>query len=252
MKQYFRICLLLLVFAVTDLSSAWATGGRAYGGDGYAPVTFKELSQTMALMGGIDVNNQDAVDEYAKLFYCEQYKKIFKNDIDLYDFRKMITTRVQAKRIYYRTLYEISSSFQLGRYDPEGQFFPLSGNTAMVNVGSLLLSSGNEWKSYCGIGRPSDFFPATITLVLNRPLTLSVFKSTVEQAKNLLERMNRLKNTRRLIYGRIRFRVLDAAGLVSAQEGRFVRAELKGDITSIDFFLDSGLTQPIGSVLLSR
>jgi hypothetical protein len=251
MKQRLLVLLFLLVFATTVSSLVWASD-KDSGGEGYAPVKFRDLSQAIALMGGIDITNPEVVDEYSRLFYCDQYQQNFKNDLELYKLRKMIVAHLQEKKIYFRTLYETSSSFQLGRYDTEGQFFPLSEQTAMVNVGSLTLTSGNDWREYCGVRKPSEIFPAKINLVLSRPLNLTTFRIPLEQAKKLLTRMAEQKNSDRTVYGRIRVRALDVSGLGSVRDRGGIRSELKGDVIAIEFFLDKEMTQPVGPPQMLR
>jgi hypothetical protein len=221
-------------------------------GEGYAAANFKELSQTILLMGGLDIKNPKVADEYLRLSYCGLYQKNFKNDFEWGKIRSDITTRVLEKREYYRVLYETMGLFKLDRYDTEDQSFPLSPDTAMVNVGSMELFTNVLYRPYCGLdGRGSAVFSPNITLVLNQPLTVRKFKIPQAEAEKLLARMAAMNNQDRQFYGRIRFRITGAPGNV-VSFGQVQRTPLQGDITAVDFFLDSDMTKPLGSAPLEK
>lgn len=235
------------------LAAGISTTGHAdsmeSGGEGYAAASYKDLSQTIAMMGGVDITNPKVVDDYTKIFYCEQYQKSFKNDLEWHKIRSLIIDRVQHKKDYFRTLYETYGTFQLGRYDMEGKFFPLVGGTALMNVGSIVLFSYDQFTPYCRLRKASDSFPSNITLLLKRPLTLNSFRVPMDEAKELLSRMVSLKDEDRKVYSRIRFHVLETPGLFMRMD-RVVGTTLKGEITAIDFFLDQEMTRPVGPTQL--
>lgn len=237
----------LLCFAAATLVLA----ADDEGGEGYAPVTYRDFSHTMAMLGGADMDNTDVADDYAKILHCNLYQKNYKNDLEWHKIRNQIVAHVKDRKDYYRVLYETTSPFRLGRYDVEGQFFPLSPDTAIVNVGSLSLLTVNEAEATCGFRKPSNAFPWNMNLVLEKPLTLNTFKLPMNEVEKMLVRMTKIKNMERTLYGRIRFRVTGAKGLVYFKE-RVIRSELRGEITGIDFFLDRAMTQPIGKSQLYK
>ena len=216
-------------------------------GEGYASPTFKELSQTVVLLGGVDINKTKVADEYGRLVYCGEYQENFKNDFEWSKIRNQIVSRVLEKKEYFRVLYEITAIFKLGRYDSRSKSFPLSPDTAMVNVGSMLIFSGKDYKLYCGIGYGSPAFPSNITMVLDPPLTLKGFKFPEDGAEKLIARMLEKENSGRQIYGRIRLRITDVLKPVTIES-----AKLRGAITAIDLFLDEDMTQLVSSVPLGK
>lgn len=244
MKQTLILFLLLLTL-VTSGMAARAADDTKNGGEGYAVGSYRDLSQTIAVMGGVDITKPEVADDYAKIFYCEQYRKSFKDDIEWHKIRSTIVDRVQHKKDHSRTLYETYGEFQLGRYDIEGQFFPLTDQTALLNVGSIELFSYKQFTSACGDRKSSDYFPATIKLLLKRPLTLNTFRIPEDEAKKMLARMIELKNENRMVRGRIRFRVTEAPGPVISLN-TVIGTTLKGEVTAIDFFIDKEMTQPAG------
>jgi len=197
------------------------------------------------MQGGVDINNPKVADDYAQLAYCNLYQKNFKNDVEWNKIRAQISARVQEKKEYFRVLYETSSAFKLGRYNMETQSFPLTPKTAMVNVGSIMLTELEDYTRYCGIMKPSSFFPPAINLLLNQPLTVKEVKIPMDRVEKMLARMDETGNTDRKVYGRIRFRIIGAPGPVISND-QAVRSDVLGEIMSIDFFLDSELTKPVG------
>lgn len=214
-------------------------------GEGYAAPTFRDLSQMIVMMGGVDITVPKNADEYGRLFYCDVYQKKFKDDIEWNKIRSQIISRVQEKREYFHVLYESAFPFELGRYDFDTKSFPLTPETAMVNVGSIALFTVNEYTRYCGLVEIPLSFPPNITLLLNQPLTVDRFKIPVDKVEKFLMRMAEMKNTKRQIYGRLRFRVIEAPGPVVVGD-EVVRSEIFGEVMSVDFFLDADLTKPLG------
>jgi hypothetical protein len=246
MKYSLIIFAFLLGFA--GLSAASAANDI---GEGYAATNFKELSQTMLLMGGLDINIPQVVDEYARLTYCGLYQQTFKNDFEWNKIRSQIVTRVLDKKEYYRVLYETTGVFKLGRYDSESRSFPFTPDSAMMNVGSMVLFSEAGYRSYCGLDGQSPVFSPNISLNLNQPLTVSSLKLPQEEAEKLLARLAAMNNQDRQLYGRIRFRVTEAPGN-TILFGQVQRTVLRGDITAVDFFLDSEMTKPVGVVPIAK
>lgn len=243
----------LIVFAfllgLVGSSPASAAGGKI--GEGYAPATFKELSQTLLMMGGLDIKDPKVVDEYAKLAYCTLYQKNFRDDFEWNKNRSAITARVLEKKEYYRISYETAGVFNLDRYDSASQSFPFTAGTAMVNVGSIALLASSVYRPFCGMEGTSAFFAPDVVLLPNKPLTVSGLRFPEAEAQKILAKMAETGNTDRQLYGRIRFRVTDAK-MIFDRRGRAQRSELRGDITAVDFFLDADMTQYLSSAPLPR
>ncbi len=246
MKHILIVFSLLLFLA--DFTAAVAEKNA---GEGYAIPTHKELTQTIVLLRGLDINDPKVADEYARLTRCQLYKQHYKNDIAWNKIRMAVVSDTLEKKEYPRILYETSGVFQLDRYDFEGQYFPLSRKTAMTNVGTIVLLSSQEFQPYCGINQPPPQFPANVNLVLNQALTLNKFRVPAEKVEKILARMEEMGNPERYVYGRLRFRVIDVPGLVTVNDS-IVRAELLGHVTAIDFFLDEKMTKQIGDTQLQK
>lgn len=248
MIRVFIILLILGSFAVSSPSSFAASRDV---GEGYAKISFKELTQTLVLLGGLDITNPKVADEYARLVYCDLYSKNFENDVFWNKIRQQIITRAQEKKEYFRVLYETYGIFKLGRYDFEHQFFPLTPETAMKNVGSMVLLTAKEFEPYCGDKKIAFDFSPNINLILNHSFTLDKMAMPMDKVEWLLAQMAEEKNVDRQLYGRIRFRIIDTPGAVISNH-RVIRVELLGEVTYIDFFLDAEMTKPIGGIQMAK
>ncbi len=220
-------------------------------GEGYAQPTFGEIVQTMVLLKGYDINDRKVADEYGRLVYCNLYKKNFGNDVAWNKIRSQYVSRIIEKKEYFRVLYETTGIFNLDRYDFETQSFPISAQTAMKNVGSIKLFSAEEPRPDCGNMKALSVFPPIIILQLNQPLTLDRLNLPMEKVEKMLARIEEAGNKQRQVYGRLRMRITDAPGPIMSND-TIVRADLRGDVVSVDFFLDRELTKPIGGVKIRK
>lgn len=245
MKHALIICFFLASFAGLPARAAVEPNV----GEGYAVPTFKEMYQTIILMRGMNINDQQVVDEYARLTRCPLYREHYKNDVAWNRIGKEIVARVLERKESARVLYETFGVFQLERYDFQGQYFPLTPKTAMTNVGTIVLLSSKDFEPYCRSNNPSPLLPPNVNLLLNQPLTINKVRVPPETVEKILARMDKAGNPERYVYGRIRFLVTDAPGLVFTNK-KATRSELLGRVTAVDFFLDREMTKPLGRTQL--
>ena len=221
-------------------------------GEAYVATNFKELIQSMVLMSGLDINDNAIADEYSKILYCDLYEKNFTNDFEWNNIRRQIVSRVLEKRETYRLNYEIFSVIKLERYDFENQFFPLTADTKMVKVGTMIVYDRRaDYVPYCGQSLPSPLLPPIIQLGLSQPLTFDKFKIPMDEAEDLIDSFERLKITDRQLYARVRTR-LNFMGEIAKDKGNAMRATIRAEIKSIDLFLDKEMTMFVKNIVLSK
>src|SRR5690606_25473884 len=112
--------------------------------------------------------------------------------------------------------------------------------TALENVGAFSMLPSMEKGEYCGVGRREALFAPSVYLLLERPFTFNHFDYPVEGVDQLMARLGEGGDADRNLYGRMRFRVLDSPGVVSAYD-QPVRSQLRGNLVSVDLFLDPDL-----------
>lgn len=245
-----RICALAVLLC---LSGQMAMASKYGGGEAYSEPTFRELAQTMMFMDGFKTEDV-VIDEYAKLMYCALYNEKFTNDFEWNKIRSLLLQKIQTRKDYFRVLYQISGVIYLGRYNFETQDFPFINDSALVNVGSLVLFDATNnadlqrERILCGGKRAvSLILPAYYVFRLNQPLTFDRLKIPMDEAQKLLSRMQKSKNDERALFVRFRVRAI-AAQPASKVQAALEAAVLSGEMTAIDLFLDKEMTQPFASV----
>lgn len=209
---------------------------------------------TSMMLDAFDNNNNEVIDEYAKLMYCQLYLEKFKSDFEWNNIRRELGNKIRTKREYFRTHYEISGPIYLGRYSFETQDFPFVKDTALVNVGSLTLLSMPRRAPQTD-GRPcgdlefkNPLFPPTYVFILQQPLTLDRIKMPMDEAEKLLKRMDVMNNKERVLYMRFRMRMMAASG-IDARSSQ-PRLLMRGELVSVDIFYDREMTKHFATVAL--
>ena len=239
-----------VIFLVSSFATAMASS-KSDIGEGYAQPEYKEVIQSVVLLGGLDINQNKIADLYAKLIYCDIFKKNYKNDFEWNNIRRQIIARVLEKREMYRTQYQIKGVIRLGRYDFDRQTFPITADTSLKNVGSMDIFNYKAVEGdTCyieGIEETLGSFSRNISLYLNQPLTLEEIKIPMDEAEAVLTKMSELGVKDRSVFVRFRFKFLDVPLVHYSTQGDMSRIEIKGQVQHIDFFFDEELTQWIAS-----
>ena len=226
--------------------------------EGYAMPTFRELSQSLAIMGGLDIQKDDVFDEYAQIMYCDLYKDKYLNDFEWNKIRSKVRSRTQEKKDYYRVLYEVTAPVILGRYDFEQQSYPLIDGSALDNVGVIVIYDDPQFRYSCiGTQNFLKIFPKVYYLSLDKSLTLNRLPMPLDEAQKLLEALDSVEiktnvstgetAVARRAYLRFRFRILGAIDASNQMKALF-----RGVIESIDFFADQAATKHIANIPLKR
>lgn len=205
------------------------------------------------MLDAYDNNNNEVIDEYAKLMYCSLYLEKYKSDFEWNNIRRELGNKIRTKREYFRTHYEISGPIYLGRYSFETQDFPFVKDTALVNVGSLtLLTMGRRSalaeSRLCGEQDKSSLFPTSYIFILQQPLTLDRIKMPMDEAEKLLKRMDAMHNKERALYMRFRMRLMAASGMDTRSSQP--RLLMRGELVSVDIFYDREMTKHFATVAL--
>ncbi len=221
-------------------------------GEGYAKATFKELYQTMVVMGGIDVSKPEFLTEYIKLTYCDLYKKYYHDDVRWNKISTEVYSNIADRKENYRIMYEFVEYIKLGRYDFNGEFFELHKKSKMRNVGTILLLDYETFKPYCYVKDEEDLFPIKVTLILTEPMNISRLEVPSNKIEQLLDNIaDEEGQDNKAIYARVRFKILDVPGIFF-KNGNAKRSEVRGTIKDIDFFYDMELTKNINFVKIKK
>lgn len=224
--------------------------------EGYARPDYRDMMQTIVVLGGFDITDPQVADEYARLLECDSYRKHYTDDFSWDAIRRQVTDRVREKKENYRVHYEYSGIVKLDRYDFVKQMFPLTEDTRFSNVGRMeVISAAVAWPYLCRSkkeDKKDPYFPIQIGLTLNMPLDLKGLAMPPERAEALLAKLKSRGVIDRSIFVRFRFKVVDQPRIVKAKKGRKSRADLVGNLEHIDFFLDRDLTEWLASAPIVR
>ena len=124
----------------------------------------------------------------------------------------------------------------------------LSMSLGLFTIASMSLFSRDEYIPFCGIRGFPDFLFPDVVLNLAHPVTVDGFRFPENNVEIILARMEEAGNTERIIYGRIRVNITEP----SFEKKKSRRIEMKGNVESIDFFLNQEMTKLIGSVQLTK
>lgn len=218
-------------------------------GEAYAVPTFRELVQTTVMLGGYDIGDSKVTDEYAKIQYCNLYTDNYANDFQWNNIRRQIISRVQEKKEYYRVQYEIHSSFKLGRYNFDNQFFPLADEDKLLSVGSMVIHDKPDMKPFCHDTSASSIFPYRVILKLGDPLTFDKIKLPMDEAEHLLKTFETRRDPSRTLYARLRFKILDVVPEKAMTRAAAYRETVfLAKLSEIAIFLDKDMTQLVQAI----
>jgi hypothetical protein len=220
-------------------------------GEAYIYPTFSELTQAAVMLGAFDLSDSNVLREYVRLMYCNIYEKNYRDDFAWNKLEKQIRARIDAKKEYYRTLYQVASDITLGPYDFKEQRFPLVEHSDFRNVGYMALFSSRDFKPYCEIDDTEMHqridhafrFPTDINIALSEPFTLTAIKASQAEAQKMLALMAKAGGaSARKLYVRFRFRVQSAVP-ADMRQGFSSKTDFNGEIVSIDLFYDKEMTK---------
>jgi hypothetical protein len=253
---FFALFILGLVSLSADVGAM-----RYKSGEAYAEPSYKELIQTLVMMSERTIKTTFVADEYAKLLYCDLYTEKYKDDFAWNASREKIIDRVSSKKEPYRILYEIISTIHLEKYSFETQDYPFDKASRIVNVSSLAFSTPQrKTKGPCALAdMRGGIFPTEFSVLLNQPFTLDRFKIPVGDAEKLLDEIKKESGDKRKVYARFRVRLQSIVdGNVKIEGTKQKRGPtplaypalvvFRGELTSIDLFLDRELTKHIANI----
>ena len=252
-RSIVRILMCAVFALIVCIPSSFAQQRQENRGESFASPTFRDMAIASVMLGAYDTDSNEVIDEYAKLMYCSLYREKFKLDFEWNNIRRELMNKIKSKREYFRTKYEITGVVYLGRYSFETQDFPFVRNTALVNVGSLMLLNATRYvadtsQSGCSSSAAGDeFFPLVFVFMMQQPLTLDRIKMPMDDAEKLLKQMDLMNNKERALHVRFRVRLMGSGTKNPRGPGRLM---MRGELVAVDLFYDPEMTKHFASVAL--
>lgn len=229
------------------LSSGTAEAVDASIGRGYAKIDYRSLTQTFfSFYNGGNPSN-DMLDEYAELAYCELYKDNFVNDFEWAAIRDSIKKDMKTYSSNMHKFYEIEGELKIGRYDFSSKRFPLHEDSALLGIGKLSLYNPNNYFIFCGRSGDLKSLPSSYTLSLYNPLELEEIQIDDKVAREIVEHIYQDTYGQRYFFARFRVNLLDYLGNRGAKIANN-EVVIKGEVDSIDLFLDPEMTKKFHTI----
>jgi len=204
----------------------------------YFSPTFENLGKTLIAMDYYDLKDDTILDEYAQVNYCELYQTYFTNDFEWQRIREAVRADIKENLRAYPRYYDVVGPMYIDRYDFEREAFKLKPDSRILNVGRLTIYEEMSNIYHCGRTAPSNYFPVKYVAWLNQPVNITQIKMSPDDAKALLDRLDRRLEDR-MVYVRFRLLVLavrDVSGLA-----RGATANMHAVLEDISFFEDKQL-----------
>lgn len=255
-KKIFRLFFLALIILSFGAQRAQA--------EEYAAPTWTNLLRTMIRLGALDLSDTSMIDEYAIISECKLYDSFYQDDFKWQKVRDAIRESVQMNLATFPVAYRYDVKMQLDRYDFDAKIFRFVKGTILKGVNTIELHMGKLFP--CGV-KELFFVPKAFRAVLPNGVPLEGIPLSERDANDLLKRLGKGPDARRIVYTRYKLRVLNIDPYVKQEsgsdpqgdtlykykqtiqdkqgdeEGRVVRVDVRLD--SISFYEDANLTKLI-------
>jgi hypothetical protein len=221
-------------------------------GRGYSVVDYRSLIKTYFGLYNGGNPTSGMINDYAKLVYCDLYRKHFKDDFKWASIQADIKEEFHSQYNNMNYNYEIVGDIPIERYNFERKSFPIRKGYQLQNIGKLDVFSSGGGFSYCDESGAPEHLPALFTLSVPNPINIMEVPVSEERAKQVIKYNYMDEETGRIVFIRFRVEFLGYKTEKASSQNRMTRTEFQGNITAIDFFLDPELTQKLYSVALDQ
>ena len=223
--------------------------------DEYVLPTIENLSRLYWAIGKLDVDDDEAIDNFLIINECPMYLQYYHNDFEWAKIREATRDHIMTNLNEYATKFEILTAVELGRYDLEGEYFEIADNSKITGLRRLDFSLNDEsYRETCGKRGEIDGYPYNMVVILNRPLTLEkipvkreLAELYIEEAKRFYENlplMNQHQRYKRLAFLRLKVWVTQYKNTMRTQNG-YPRAVVFGRLEGYEFYADSQKIKPL-------
>ncbi|NQZ14014.1 MAG: DUF4852 domain-containing protein [Alphaproteobacteria bacterium] len=176
----------------------------------------ENFSKLFWKIGALDVNNNEAVDNFLLINECDIYKSFYEDDFQWPEIRDAAAKMLAQEKKGFSDKFQFMIPIDLGRYDANRGGFPLVSDTGVLNLRRVQLGSNAFMQPICGVAGNIPYHPRNIILVLNRPLTFNFLELDEHVAQAYIVRQkyskaNMEEADRQLDYKRLAFLQLNVS-----------------------------------------
>lgn len=219
--------------------------------DGLALPTHANLARTTVRLGMVDLGQDRAVDEYARLVHCDLYQGFFGNEFEWTQVRDAMRRSVSMHVDSFPIRYAVIARVPLGRYDFEAGGFRLGDPETLANVGFLDLAATPPdacLRSRTDADRRFRAFKTRYRVALNRPVRIHVIPVAQDRAAAIRERIDPEGLGRRAVVVRFAVSILNARPDLGSGP-RDPIAYMSAHTERVEVFEDEAMTRRIAILL---
>ncbi len=205
-----------------------------------APATFPNVLFAAIKHGGLDMSEDDAIDDFAKVEYCDIYRQYHDNEFDWRKVRSALRKKIQQDKVNYPDTLYLERPESFGAYDFSSGMLPLNNSSVMKTRALQLadVTGGN----YCGV--PLKILPNKFVALLDKPVVLDGIELSEDEARTVIAELNTPANEpqTRLAYGRYTITFTDG-------DEKQTRSSLKLDarLDNVTMYEDADYSRPFWS-----
>ncbi len=219
--------------------------------DGYLPLTLPNLAKAYWAVGALDLDNDDAIDNYLLITACDVYAKYFSDDFEWAKIRQATRDYIPHHLAEMPTKFSAMLRIRLGKYDISKKQYEVVEESQQNSVQKIEIVSNSETQ-VCNFSGEIAQYPKNIVVILNRPFSLSYVPVDpgIAELYNIEQRLLNRKvklNYNRNIYLRDAYLRIKIK-LVRYKETIYLgksRAVIYADLDGWDVFADQELTKPL-------
>ena len=218
---------------------------------GYSKPNIYSLSQTYIKMVLNTLPAEEVsknINDYAQLMFCELYNKEYNNDFKWNRITRQLVEKIRQEKSIFPKYYEFIGPVQLGRYDFDHEYFPLTAETAINKASVMQIYETEPQFVQCLRHRLNRMFPLDYYIQLSSPLNIQKIHMSPGKAELLIQNIEESgDNAVREVYIRFRVEIVSLLQTEGIGKNTQPKAIFKVNVKSVDFFEDKEFTRFISS-----
>jgi hypothetical protein len=199
------LLLLTFVFAAPEVLAQTTPAANAAAAPDPTPLTAvpptpQNVLKAMVRLHAIDLTDDRALDDYARVVYCDIYQRYHDDEFTWRKVRAAMRTSIALHQDEYPLTFMLDRQEKIGQYDFSLGILPLVGDSVMSRTVYLLLYNMSDNDTMCGakkfLALPSDY-----VAVLDKPLQFNALPVSEARAAELVKNLD-TKEGQRIGYGR--------------------------------------------------
>ena len=172
-----------------------------------APATLANVVLATIKQGGLDMSSDAAIDDFAKVEYCDIYKKYRDNEFDWRRVRAAMRKKIDLDKPGYPDVLYLEREEKVGQYDFNAGMLLLQSESVLHTRALLLASIDNL--HVCNSTLTT--FPDKFIAILDKPLNFDGVELSEDEGRSVIASLPVQSNSgNRLAYGRYTIGVTSA------------------------------------------